>query len=144
VQTKVALFDANAPEFSPPGDMPARIAAWCIAHDQPVPQSKAEFARSIIESLAHDFAAALRKASELSGKRISVVHLVGGGSLNTLLCQLTADRSGVPVHAGPVEATAIGNILVQARATGLISGDLETLRALVARHFAPIIYLPRG
>jgi rhamnulokinase len=144
VQTKVALFDANSPEFSPPGDMPARIAAWCLSHDQPVPQSKAEFARSIIESLAHDFAAAVRTASELSGKHISVIHMVGGGSLNTLLCQLTADRSGVPVHAGPVEATAIGNILVQARATGLVTGDLETLRALVARHFVPVVYLPRS
>jgi len=143
VSSPVALFDANDPVFSAPGDMPARIAEWCREHDQPVPRSKAEFARSIVESLAHDFAAAVQTASELSGKTISVIHLVGGGSLNSLLCQLTADRSGLPVHAGPVEATAIGNILVQARATGLVSGDLESLRALVARHFTPTIYLPR-
>jgi rhamnulokinase len=142
VSSPVALFDANAPEFSAPGDMPTRIAQWCRAHDQPVPQSKAEFTRSIIESLAHDFAAAVRTASELSGREVNVIHLVGGGSLNTLLCQLTADRSGLPVHAGPVEATAIGNILVQAHATGLVTGDLEALRALVARHFTPVIYLP--
>jgi rhamnulokinase len=142
VTAPVALFDANAPEFSPPGDMPARIAAWCRLHDQPVPRSKAEFTRSIIESLAHDFAAAVQTASELSGHEVRVIHLVGGGSLNTLLCQLTADRSGLPVHAGPVEATAIGNILVQARATGLVTGDIETLRALVARHFAPVTYRP--
>jgi rhamnulokinase len=142
VASPVALFDANAPEFSPPGDMPARIAEWCRVHDQPVPRSKAEFTRSIIESLAHDFAAAVRTAGELSGRDVRVIHLVGGGSLNTLLCQLTADRSGLPVHAGPVEATAIGNILVQARATGLVTGDIESLRALVARHFAPVTYLP--
>lgn len=142
VSSPVALFDANAPEFSPPGDMPARIAEWCRTHDQPVPRSKAEFTRSIIESLAHDFAAAVRTASELSGREVRVIHLVGGGSLNTLLCQLTADRSGLPVHAGPVEATAIGNILVQARATGLVTGDIEALRAIVARHFAPVTYLP--
>jgi rhamnulokinase len=142
VTSPVALFDANAPEFSPPGDMPARIAEWCRVHDQPVPRSKAEFARSIIESLAHDFAAAVQTASELSGRRVNVIHLVGGGSLNTLLCQLTADRSGLPVLAGPVEATAIGNILVQARAAGIVTGDIESLRALVGRYFTPVTYLP--
>jgi rhamnulokinase len=142
VTSPVALFDANAPEFSPPGDMPARIAEWCRVHEQPVPRSKAEFARSIIESLAHDFAAAVRTASELSGRRVNAIHLVGGGSLNTLLCQLTADRSGLPVLAGPVEATAIGNILVQARAAGIVTGDIESLRALVARYFTPVKYLP--
>jgi rhamnulokinase len=142
VTSPVALFDANAPEFSPPGDMPARIAEWCRVHDQPVPRSKAEFARSIIESLAHDFAAAVQTASELSGRRVNVIHLVGGGSLNTLLCQLTANRSGLPVLAGPVEATAIGNILVQARAAGIVTGDIESLRALVGRYFTPVTYLP--
>jgi rhamnulokinase len=72
-----------------------------------------------------------------------VIHIVGGGSQNELLCQLTADASGLEVLAGPVEATAIGNILVQARAHGLLTGTLEDLRAVVARSFEQKSYLPR-
>jgi rhamnulokinase len=102
-----------------------------------------ELVRSIVESLSVAFADAVRTASELSGKTVSVIHLVGGGSQNELLCQLTADRAGMPVLAGPVEATAIGNVLVQARAQGFASGSLESLRALVASAFAPRRYLPR-
>jgi rhamnulokinase len=139
----VAVFDANDPVFLSPGDMPGRIAEWCRAHGQPVPQSAAEFVRSIVESLAVAFAAAVRAASELSGKPVSVIHIVGGGSQNELLCQLTADRSGMPVLAGPVEATALGNVLVQARAHGFVPGDLEALRALVAAAFPPKRYAPR-
>ena len=75
---------------------------------------------------------------------VSVIHIVGGGSQNELLCQLTADRSGLPVLAGPVEATAIGNVLVQARAQGLVSGNLEALRAIVATAFSPVRFLPRA
>ena len=143
VTTPVAVFDANDPRFMEPGDMPARIAAWCIEHGQPVPASQAEFVRSIIESLARAFATAVRTASELSGTTVNTIHIVGGGSQNALLCQLTADQAGVPVLAGPVEATALGNVLVQARAAGLISGDLETLRALVAASIEPRRYEPR-
>ncbi|MFT2818056.1 rhamnulokinase [Leifsonia sp. A12D58] len=143
VTTRVAVFDANDPRFLEPGDMPARIAVWCIEHGQPVPASQAEFVRSIIESLARAFAAAVQTASELSGETVNAIHIVGGGSQNALLCQLTADHAGVPVLAGPVEATALGNVLVQARAAGLISGDLETLRALVAASNEPVRYAPR-
>jgi rhamnulokinase len=139
---EVALFDANDPRFLTPGDMPARIAQWCGEHGRPVPHSPAMFTRSILESLAEAFARAVRTASELSGKQVSVIHLVGGGSQNELLCQLTADRSGLPVLAGPVEATAIGNVLVQARAVRLITGDLESMRALVARTHPPRRYDP--
>ena len=88
--------------------------------------------RSIIESLAEAFADAVRMASALSGVDVETIHIVGGGSHNALLCQRTADRAGLPVVAGPVEATAIGNVLVQARAQGFTGGDLEALRALVA------------
>jgi len=73
----------------------------------------------------------VRDAERLSGRSVEVVHLVGGGARNTLLCQLTADACGIPVLAGPVEATALGNVLVQARASGLVDGDLETMRGLV-------------
>lgn len=143
VSEPVAVFDANDPRFLAPGDMPARIAEWCREHGAAVPGSQAQFVRSIIESLAEAFAAAVRTAGELSGTSARVIHLVGGGSQNELLCQLTADRSGLSVLAGPIEATAIGNVLVQARAVGLIDGDLESLRALVARAFQPKRFEPR-
>lgn len=141
--TPVPVFDANDPTFLAPGDMPARIAQWCTEHGLAAPQTPVEFVRSIIESLADAFASAVRAASELSGKPVGVIHIVGGGSQNALLCQLTADRAGLPVLAGPVEATAIGNVLVQARTQGLVTGSLESLRALVALAFAPREYLPR-
>ena len=143
VDAPVAVFDANDPRFLAPGDMPGRIAAWCRENDAPVPQSHAEFARSIIESLAAAFVDAVRAASTLSGRTVSVIHIVGGGSQNQLLCQLVADRSGLPVQAGPVEATAIGNVLVQARAAGLVDGSRAALRSLVAAAFPPIAYMPR-
>src|SRR5699024_11197633 len=135
VDGSVGIFDANDPVFMPPGDMPGRIRTWLAEHDQPVPASRAEFARSIVESLAAAFAGAVRTAAELSGVGVETIHIVGGGSLNELLCQLTADRAGIPVEAGPVEATAIGNLLMQGRATGAISGDLDALRAVVADAF---------
>jgi rhamnulokinase len=142
VDGAVAVFDANDPRFLAPGDIPSRIADWCREKGVAAPQSPAEFVRSIIESLAKAFADAVRDAAELSGKRVTVIHLVGGGSQNELLCQLIADRSGMPVLAGPVEATAMGNVLVQARAQGLVTGDLESLRAIVARSTSPIRYTP--
>jgi rhamnulokinase len=138
----VAVFDANDPVFLAPGNMPARIAEWCDSHGIAAPQSQVEFVRSIIESLAAAFAAAVHTASSLAGKTVSTIHIVGGGSLNELLCQRTADVAGIPVLAGPVEATAIGNVLIQARAQGFVGGSLESLRALVAAAFSPKRYTP--
>ncbi|HTL41947.1 MAG TPA: rhamnulokinase family protein [Pseudolysinimonas sp.] len=138
-----SVFDANDPRLLPPGDMPARIAQCCTEAGQPVPQSPAEFVRAINESLAEAFARAVRQAAELSGKTVKVIHIVGGGSQNALLCQLTADRSGLPVIAGPVEATALGNVLVQARAAGLLSGGLGSLRAVIGRSVSLQRYEPR-
>lgn len=142
VRAPVAVFDANDPAFLPPGDMPARIAAHCRDHGLPVAGSRPELVRSILESLADAFAKAVRVAADLSGVPVDTVHIVGGGAQNTLLCQLTADRAGMPVLAGPVEATALGNILVQARAQGFVTGDLDALRALVARSFSPTRFVP--
>ena len=99
--------------------------------DQRPPRSRVELVRCILDSLADAYGRTVREAARLSGRSVELVHLVGGGARNTLLCQLTADACGVPVLAGPVEATALGNVLVQARASGLVAGDLETLRALV-------------
>ena len=141
--TPVPLFDADDPTFTAPGGMPDRIAAWCQAHDVAAPRTPVEFVRSIIESLAVAFVDAVHSASRLSGRSVSVIHIVGGGSQNELLCQLIANRSGIPVLAGPVEATAIGNVLIQARTRGLVSGSLESLRSLVASAFSPRIYHPR-
>ena len=144
VSEPMPVFDADDPRFLQPGDMPARIADALTEQGSPVPRSKAEFVRSILESLADAFARAVHTASALADSPVRVVHIVGGGSLNALLCQLTADRAGLPVLAGPVEATALGNVLVQARAVGLLSGDLESMRALVAHSFEPVRYEPRA
>ncbi len=109
-----AVIDPNAPEFLPPGDIPTRIVEACRRLGQPVPDGPAEIVRCILDSLAVAYRDALLDAQRLSGKEIDVVHVVGGGSRNEVLCQLTADACGLPVLAGPVEATALGNLLVQA------------------------------
>jgi rhamnulokinase len=140
----VPVFDANDPRFLAPGDLPARIAEWCDEHGMPAPRNPVEYVRSIVESLAEAFSDAVRTAGDLAGRRIETVHIVGGGARNRLLCQLVADRTGLPVLAGPVEATAIGNVLVQGRAQGLVTSDLESLRALVTREHPPIRYEPRA
>jgi rhamnulokinase len=111
--------------------MPARIRAACRDSGQAEPATRAELVRCILDSLAAAYARTVRDAVRLSGREVEVVHLVGGGTRNVLLCQLTADACGVPVLAGPAEATALGNVLVQARAHGSIHGDLDTMRALV-------------
>jgi rhamnulokinase len=126
-----AVVDVDDPVFLPPGDMPARIAELCRHTDQDPPREHAGYVRCILDSLAIAYRKAVRAAQELSGREIEVVHLVGGGARNTLLCQLTADACGRPVVAGPFEATALGNVLVQARALGALDGDLSSLRALV-------------
>ena len=125
------VFDPDDPALLPPGDMPARIAAACVRADRPAPATRPALVRCVLDSLATAFGRAVRDAARLSGGSVEVVHLVGGGARNSLLCQLTADACEVPVLAGPVEATALGNVLIQARARGLLAGDLETLRALV-------------
>ena len=143
VSAPVPIFDANDERFLPPGDMPGRIAAVLIEQGDAVPSTPAAMARCILESLAVAFVNAVRDAGRLADREVGVIHLVGGGALNSLLCQLVADRSGMPVLAGPVEATALGNVLVQARALGL-GGSLETLRALVAEAYPPQRFEPRG
>lgn len=142
VTAPVPVFDANDPRFLAPGDMPGRIQGWLRDHELPVPSSRVELVRSIIESLATAFAQAVSTSASLSGRTVSTIHIVGGGALNELLCQRIADISGMPVLAGPVEATAIGNVLIQARAQGFVGGSLESLRALVAAAFSPVRYLP--
>jgi rhamnulokinase len=125
------VIDPDDPVFLPPGDMPSRIAAACRATGQAPPADQAETVRCILDSLALAYRRAITEVMELSGRHVDTVHLVGGGARNLLLCQLTADACGLPVVAGPAEATAIGNILVQARALGAAPDDLAGMRALV-------------
>ena len=139
-----AVVDLDDPVFLPPGDMAARIAAACASAGQPVPSSPAGFVRCILDSLALAHRRAVRQAQELAGRSVDAVHVVGGGARNELLCQLTADACGLPVLAGPVEATALGNVLVQARAAGVIGGDLAALRAVLRETQQIVRYEPRG
>lgn len=136
------VFDVQDPAFLAPGDMPERIHRWYADAGLAAPPSRPALVRAIVDSLAQAFADALERAEQLSGREVRVVHLVGGGALNTLLCQATADRSGRPVLAGPVEATALGNVLVQARTAGALTGDLEVLRRLVAETAEIVRYRP--
>jgi rhamnulokinase len=126
-----AVVDADDAGFLPPGDMPARIARACRNLGQAPPTSTAGTVRCILDSLALAYRRTVRQVQQLSGKDIDVIHIVGGGARNALLCQLTADACGVPVMAGPVEATALGNVLVQARTLGAVGGTLAELRALL-------------
>lgn len=127
------VVDISAARFLPPGGMPARISAACTETDQPIPQSPAEYTRCIFDSLADAYRSALEDAARLSGHRIDVVHVVGGGARNELLAQLTADACDLPVVAGPVEASALGNVLVQARAHGAFAGGISAMRDLIRR-----------
>ena len=138
-----AVFDPDNPEFLTPGGMPGRIARVCAASGQPVQHTPVAMVRAIIESLSLAHRRTLRAALSLSGMDVTTVHLVGGGARNELLCQLTADACGLPVMAGPVEAAAIGNILIQARALGALEGGLSDLRTLVRQTHVLRRYEPR-
>jgi rhamnulokinase len=144
VPAMFSVFDTADPRFLTPGDMPGRIRDWYDERGLQVPMTRPEVVRVIVESLAAAFADGVARAAQLSGTQVRTVHIVGGGSQNRLLCQLTADRTGLPVLAGPVEATALGNVLISARAHQLIDGDLEALRHIVATRFPPQQYTPRA
>ena len=139
-----AVVDVDDPVFLPIGDMTGRIRAACGRTGQPEPATPAAVARCILDSLALAHRRAVAAAQELSGRAVDAVHIVGGGALNALLCQLTADACGLPVLAGPVEATALGNVLVQARAAGVLHGGLGALRALIRQTQQIERYEPAG
>ncbi|MBK3642805.1 MULTISPECIES: rhamnulokinase family protein [Streptomyces] len=138
-----SVVDAGDAAFLAPGRMPERIADACRASGQPVPETPAEITRCILDSLALAHRKAVEDAQRLAGHPVDVVHVVGGGTRNALLCQLTADACGLPVVAGPTEAAALGNVLVQARAHGLV-GDLASGRRLLTRTQQLTRYEPRG
>ncbi len=139
-----AVVDVDDPRFLPPGDAPARIAQACAETGQTPPQGQAETVRCVLDSLALAYRRTVRRAQQLSGREVDVVHLVGGGARNALLCQLTADACGRPVLAGPVEAAALGNALVQARALGALEGGLGEMRRLLRATQQLVEYRPSG
>jgi rhamnulokinase len=139
----VCLVDPDDPSFVEPGDMPARIQRACASSGQPTPQTRGQIIRCVLDSLAVRHRVAIQELTRLTGRPIDVVHLVGGGVQNELLCQLTADATQRAVIAGPVEAAAIGNALVQALALGDVSSPAE-IRAIVARSFPRMRYEPRS
>jgi rhamnulokinase len=122
------IFDVDDPALIAPGNMPARIASAARDHGAQIPDDPASTVRCILDSLATAYARTIDRASALAGEEIEVIHIVGGGSQNRLLCQFTADLSGRQVTSGPVEATALGNVLVQARAHGAAPLSLEEIR----------------
>ncbi|HWG74032.1 MAG TPA: rhamnulokinase family protein [Acidimicrobiales bacterium] len=139
-----SVIDADDAGLLFPGDVAARVRRRCRATGQPIPEDRAAVVRCVLDSLAVAHRRAVRDACELTHRAVDVVHMVGGGSRNGLLCQLTADACGLPVVAGPAEASAIGNLLVQARAAGLVGGDLGSLRSLVAGRADLRTYIPSG
>jgi rhamnulokinase len=135
------IVDLDESVFLPPGNMAARLRE---AAGLPPDASPAMVTRCILDSLALAHWRAIEKAQELAGRSVDAVHVVGGGARNELLCQLTADACGRPVLAGPVEATALGNVLVQARAAGVIDGDLAALRSVLRETQQIVSYEPGG
>ncbi|MCX6133858.1 MAG: rhamnulokinase [Ignavibacteriales bacterium] len=137
-----SLVDPDYPEFFNPVSMPGAIRQFCQKTSQPLPATHADYARSILESLALKYRATLDQIQRLTGQRIKRIHIIGGGAKNSLLCQYAANATGATIIAGPVEATAIGNIMVQALAAGCV-GSLKEIRSIVRHSFEPVAYEPK-
>ncbi len=138
----VPLFDPDDEDLLRPGDMPSRIAAACVRAGQRAPASTGELVRSILVSLACKYRLVLEGLEQVTGRSVETIHVIGGGARNAVLCQITADVLGRRVLAGPVEATALGNVLVQARAAGELS-SLEEMRTVAAASAQLASYEPR-
>jgi rhamnulokinase len=136
-----ALVDPDDVSFLAHGDMPARLSAFCTRTGQLPPCDEGAMIRCCLESLALKYRWVVDCLERILGSTIETIHIVGGGTKNTLLCQFTADACGRPVHAGPVEATAIGNILMQALGLGQLS-TVADVRAVVTRSFPVTVYEP--
>lgn len=136
-----SMFDPDDGLFFPPGDMPARIRQYCERTSQPIPETPGQIMAAIFVSLAYKYRYVLDQLIDVSGRRVDRLHIIGGGSQNTLLCQMTANAIGRPVVAGPTEATALGNGIVQFIAAGEIAGLAEAReilsRGAEIRHYDP-------
>lgn len=139
----LAVINVDDPEFFHPGDMPQKIRDYCARTGQTLPQTEGEITRVILESLALKYRFVLEQLDELTGIRHDPLHIIGGGTRNQVLNQFTADATGRTVITGPVEATATGNILMQAIAMGQLA-DLAEARAIVRNSFPPTVYEPRS
>ncbi len=137
----VTKIDLNDPEFVAPGQMTDRIRHWCEKNGLQYPKTPGEFTRCIINSLAFAYKETLEVIERICGRELTAIHIIGGGSQIHLLNQLTADICGIPVVAGPVEATLYGNIAVQVVAAGLLP-DLKSARTAIAGSFSSKIYQP--
>ena len=137
-----SLINPNDERFGKPGNMPEKIAAFCRETGQPVPTTPGEFTRCILESLALLYRRTLEQLEAITGQPVTTLHIVGGGSQNLLLNQFSANATGRTVIAGPAEATATGNILIQAIALGQLK-DLTELRQVVRNSFAVQTYTPQ-
>ena len=147
MQTTVAtapadLLDPDAKEFAAPTNMPEAIRNYCVANGKAVPEGDAQMIRLIFDSLAAKYADVLGKLQQVAPFEIKTLHVIGGGAQNDLLNQMTADACGIEVVAGPSEATALGNVMVQARAAGLV-GSLEEMRRYISRSIETKHYAPR-
>lgn len=136
------VVDMNDERLLPPGDMPGRVRAMAAETGQQLDGDPVSVTRCILDSLALAYRMAIRTACRLADREVRVVHVVGGGSQNRYLCQLTADATGLPVVAGPSEGTALGSLLVQARASGALAGDLTELRKVAIASSELITYTP--
>ena len=137
-----SLIDPDAPEFVPAGNIPERIREFCRRTGQNIPESAGSIVRCIHESLALKYRSALEEIKSCTGKSYQVIHMVGGGTQSTLLCQMTANACACPVIAGPVEATVYGNAAVQLLAAGAIK-NLEEARSLIAASEKTVRYEPQ-
>ncbi|MEU6860068.1 rhamnulokinase family protein [Glycomyces sp. NPDC046736] len=140
----VSVVDPDDARFAGPGDMPERIRGFCVETGQPVPESPVEVAACVVDSLALAHRRAIEGLERLTDIAVSAVHLVGGGANNHLLCQRTADATGLSVWAGPDEATALGNALVQAQAVGLVAPGSEARHAVARASARPRLHTPQG
>lgn len=138
----VSLFDPDDPRFATPGDMPKRIRQACIENGEPEPDNEGALIRAILDSLALRYDDVIRTAARVAKREIKTLHIVGGGSANVVLNQITADATGLEVIAGPGEGTALGNAAVQAIACGDLA-NLSEARQVIAASFEPMRYTPR-
>lgn len=138
----VSFIDPDAPEFVPAGNIPERIRQFCQKTGQAIPKSEGEIMRCINQSLALKYRYALEQIESCTNKHYDVIHMIGGGIQSRLLCQMTAGANGRKVIAGPVEATALGNIVMQMIALGMIK-DVATARSMIAESETTYDYLPQ-
>jgi len=137
----VSIIDPDSPRFLAPGDMPQRIKDFCAETKQPIPETKGAIIRCVLDSLALRYRATVESLDDIFNKRHDPIHILGGGTQNTLLSQLTADVTGRTVIAGPIEATSTGNVLVQAIGAGYVD-SIDEAREIVRNSFDVVTYRP--